>query len=50
MNYDVKDLDLAKKGKLRIEWAGRFDWNIEAKKMEAIAREIACSAEPEASG
>ncbi|UCE40026.1 MAG: adenosylhomocysteinase [Candidatus Aminicenantes bacterium] len=24
MDYDVKDLDLAKKGKLRIEWAGRF--------------------------
>ncbi len=24
MNYDVKDLTLAKKGKLRIEWAGRF--------------------------
>ena len=24
MNYDVKNLDLAKKGKLRIEWAGRF--------------------------
>jgi adenosylhomocysteinase len=24
MNYDVKDLALAKKGKLRIEWAGRF--------------------------
>jgi adenosylhomocysteinase len=24
MNYDVKDLGLAKKGKLRIEWAGRF--------------------------
>jgi adenosylhomocysteinase len=24
MEYDVKDLALAKKGKLRIEWAGRF--------------------------
>ncbi len=24
MDYDVKDLELAKKGKLRIEWAGRF--------------------------
>lgn len=24
MKYDVKDLALAKKGKLRIEWAGRF--------------------------
>ena len=24
MDYDVKDLDLAKKGKLRMEWAGRF--------------------------
>jgi adenosylhomocysteinase len=24
LDYDVKDLDLAKKGKLRIEWAGRF--------------------------
>ena len=24
MDYDVKDLGLAKKGKLRIEWAGRF--------------------------
>jgi adenosylhomocysteinase len=24
MDYDVKDLALAKKGKLRIEWAGRF--------------------------
>lgn len=24
MDFDVKDLDLAKKGKLRIEWAGRF--------------------------
>jgi len=24
MDYDVKNLDLAKKGKLRIEWAGRF--------------------------
>ncbi len=24
MNHDVKDLDLAKKGKLRIEWAERF--------------------------
>jgi adenosylhomocysteinase len=24
MEYDVKDLGLAKKGKLRIEWAGRF--------------------------
>jgi adenosylhomocysteinase len=24
MDYDVKDLDLARKGKLRIEWAGRF--------------------------
>lgn len=24
MDYDVKDLNLAKKGKLRIEWAGRF--------------------------
>jgi adenosylhomocysteinase len=24
LEYDVKDLDLAKKGKLRIEWAGRF--------------------------
>jgi len=24
MDYDVKDLDLSKKGKLRMEWAGRF--------------------------
>jgi adenosylhomocysteinase len=24
LDYDVKDLDLAKKGKLRMEWAGRF--------------------------
>ncbi len=24
MEYDVKDLELAKKGRLRIEWAGRF--------------------------
>ncbi|MBN1221807.1 MAG: adenosylhomocysteinase [Candidatus Aminicenantes bacterium] len=24
MNYDVKDLSLAQKGKLRMEWAGRF--------------------------
>ncbi|MFC2164731.1 adenosylhomocysteinase [Acidobacteriota bacterium] len=24
MNHDVKDLNLAKEGKLRIEWAGRF--------------------------
>jgi adenosylhomocysteinase len=24
MDYDIKDLALAKKGKLRIEWAGRF--------------------------
>ncbi len=24
MDYDVKDISLAKKGKLRIEWAGRF--------------------------
>jgi len=24
MDYDVKDLELARKGKLRIEWAGRF--------------------------
>lgn len=24
MDYDVKDLEFAKKGKLRIEWAGRF--------------------------
>lgn len=24
MDYDVKDLNLAKKGKLRMEWAGRF--------------------------
>jgi adenosylhomocysteinase len=24
VEYDVKDLDLAKKGKLRMEWAGRF--------------------------
>lgn len=24
MDYDVKDLDLAREGKLRIEWAGRF--------------------------
>ena len=24
MDYDVKDLDLAREGKLRMEWAGRF--------------------------
>ena len=24
MDHDVKDLKLAEKGKLRIEWAGRF--------------------------
>jgi hypothetical protein len=32
-----------------IEWAGRFDWDVEAKKMEAIAREIARGVGPEAS-
>ncbi len=24
MDYDIKDLNLSKKGKLRMEWAGRF--------------------------